>query len=131
MTCCKPSKSEADRRSCAAAMCHTCLRAKRRWRGPRGVESVECRVSGKRVLLHIMNEPCPLGKHPDKDGVIRWAWAKWVGPPMPLRWILWAFTPNHRPPSWYAGCGCLVRLRALTARIFGQTGVSHGTVPGQ
>lgn len=45
-------------------------------------------------------------------GIVEWAGFEWHGVPYPLRWWLWATRPAHPKPSSFAGCGCLVELKA-------------------
>lgn len=106
-------KEQGDRIPTAAALCHVCPRAEHdpvnAW--VRG--AVVCSIDGVPVLNHVMLSSCPLGKHPDGSGITRWLGIRWFGLPYPLRVILWAFHPKHRPVSWWKACGCsVVGLRA-------------------
>jgi hypothetical protein len=113
-----PGGLEATR----AGQCHVCIWAEHDGADPWGLGAVACTISGRPVPEHVMGRPCPKGKHPDPTGVTTWLGVRWYGVPYPIRLWLWATHPNHRKPSWFGGCGCVVRLKQLwsrTARIIG------------
>lgn len=56
---------------------------------------------------------CPKGWH-TRDGKVRWKWFLWWGVPAPRRVVLSVQGVKLREPL--PGCGCLVRLKALTDR---------------
>lgn len=95
----------------AAIMCGAC---------PRRVGFVSCSVDGKPLL----SRPCPLGKHPDTQGRVRWLWIRWYGVPAPLRWHGLAGLYSHTlgigaNVDWRAlpGCGCVVWLKDRWVRL--------------
>ena len=54
-----------------------------------------------------------MGRHPDREGRIRWAGADWLGVPEPIRWrLVWAL---GREPRGLVGCGCLAAVKASWA----------------
>lgn len=90
-------------------MCDTCLRGA----GPRG-RVVGCGHAGEPVILYISGRVvCPWGKHPRKDGTIRWLGVRWHGVPYPLRLVVWARARTHPRPSSFGGCGCVVELKSV------------------
>lgn len=96
-----------------AALCATCIRGARR-----GGRTVGCGHAGEPVMLYMSAaRPCPLGKHPDRRGVTRWAFLAWHGVPMPLRWWLWLRAPSHPRPSTFGACGCVVALKRVSDAI--------------
>lgn len=101
----------------SAAMCGACQSLDR-------PGMVVCTIDGKPSL----SRPCPIGKHADKDGVVRWAGLEWHGMPYPIRlvyrwsWLRWLTgvrnprLANLKPE----GCGCCVGLKdAVGAKIGG------------
>jgi hypothetical protein len=93
-----------------AALCQTCTHAARDNRhGATG-----CRISGRSIVaLSVSADACPVGRHPDGSGIVRWMGMRWIGVPEPLRWrLVWAL---GREPRGLVGCGCLARLKASRA----------------
>jgi hypothetical protein len=110
MPCGCSTNAEPDLTATRAAMCQTCPMAQREASG----SAVACLVLGKPVV-HLVGgvEACPVGRHPDQVGVVRWAGARWLGVPEPLRWrLVWAL---GREPRGLVGCGCLASLKASWA----------------
>lgn len=93
-----------------AAMCQTCPKAKR----GRAGAAIACTLNGKAVeSIVTMGHPCPLGRHPDADGRVRWLGADWLGVPEPIRWrLVWDL---GREPRGLVGCGCLAAVKASWA----------------
>lgn len=87
-------------------MCQACPFAERL---PSG-SAITCTISGRSILAAVnVEDACPVGRHPDREGRVRWAGAEWLGVPEPLRWkLLWAL---QRDARGLIGCGCLVRLK--------------------
>lgn len=101
--CHKPaSLSTADK----AAMCQTCPRSIKSAAG----SAITCTVLGRPIVEVVtIGMPCPTGRHPDADGVVRWAGVRWFGVPEPLRWaIVWAL---GREPRGLSGCGCIAAVK--------------------
>ena len=110
-----------------ALMCLTC-----RERGD------VCGVDGVSIRLRILGKecaPCPLGRHPDKDGLVLWRDCEWVGPPFIHRWLIrrrWfrrlvGGGKNLTGPM--AGCGCYAPLkRWWESYTSAHKGGSHGDV---
>jgi len=112
---CTGTNSACSRKAAKAAMCETCLfgtGGQTRY-GP-GV--VACSIDGKPISV-AMTRPCPRGRHPDADGVIRWAGVRWQGVPMPLRVVLRLWHPRHPRLRRWDGCGCVVILKRGTETI--------------
>lgn len=85
-----------------AGMCQTCPRARYTARG----SAVLCLVDGKPVVSRCHAGGCPIGRHPDERGRVRWMGLLWRGVPWPVRLKL----PAHiRLP----GCGCVDSLKRL------------------
>jgi hypothetical protein len=100
----------ADLTASRAAMCQTCRHAKRTATG----SAVACKINGREVIA-LAHEPesCPLGRHPDGEGRVRWLGAEWHGVPEPIRWrLVWAL---GREPRGLVGCGCLAAVKASWA----------------
>lgn len=91
-------------------MCQTCPHAERSASG----SAVACTLNGTPIvaLVHRL-AACPVGRHPDEAGLVRWAGARWLGVPEPLRWVLLA--QLGRDARGLVGCGCLARLKASRA----------------
>jgi len=87
-------------------MCQTCPKAIRSARG----SAIACTLNGKAVeSIVTMGHPCPLGRHPDADGRVRWLGLEWLGVPEPLRWrLVWAL---GREPRGLVGCGCVAAIK--------------------
>ena len=93
-----------------AALCQTCRHAMRDDR--RG--AVACRLSGRKIVsLVVSAHACPIGRHPDDDGIVRWMGLRWMGVPEPLRWrLVWML---RREPRGLHGCGCVAAIKASRA----------------
>ena len=75
-----------------------------------------CAKSMMPLESHIQGRPCPLGKHPDANGWIRWLGVRWIGLPMPVRWWLSLVNWNR----FYIdtpGCGCALWLKRLWIKV--------------
>lgn len=105
MTCGCQTK-HVDFTATRAAMCQTCHAATRNARG----SAVACTIHGKSIIsVADASNACPIGRHPNANGRVRWMGAEWHGVPEPLRWkLLWAL---QRDARGLIGCGCLVRLK--------------------
>lgn len=110
--------------STRAAMCHTCIWAEHDPIDPWGVGAVSCTINGESIQHNVMAGTCEKNKYPDSFGRTRWLGILWWGVPFPIRVWLWATHPNHRRPSWFAGCGCIVRLKAFWTMIRGKEQVN-------
>lgn len=114
-----------------ALLCHFCLWAEHdggMWSGT----AVTCTVSGKPVELHIASckPSCPKNKH-WKDGIVRFAWMRWMGHVYPLAWLMRRQFTGPLP-----ACGCMVWAKMLWLKIrhkLARTnkGTSHGSVQPQ
>ncbi len=88
--------------------------------GPCAGDSQVCRYDAQPVSVHIMGHPCPAGKHPGADGLVRWMGIRWRGQPWPLR--IWLWTTRYNDRDWDAFkvkiplCGCIDRLKSLWER---------------
>lgn len=91
----------------AVAMCLVC---------PNRDGPIQCTIDGRPAI----GRRCPLGRHPDEGGVIRWAGLEWYGVPYPVRWAIrrrWfrrlvgggASIASASLP----GCGCYKPLKDL------------------
>lgn len=89
-------KASADRRRTDAGMCAAC-----KWSTPE-----RCTLDGERFRRTVrpIGKPCPLGRHSDAEGKVRWLGLRWYGVPAPLRWF------KLRGRRW-PGCGCIVPLK--------------------
>lgn len=103
-------KSNQDRRRTAAAMCVACPRS--------GIiQGVRiCTESGRTTISHTDAQDCPIGRHPDKAGIVRWRWLRWYGVPMPLRWKI-----KDRLTKPLPGCGCVKPIKDLWLRLRGSS----------
>lgn len=100
--CSKPLSFDSGNR---AAMCQTCPQSIKHHNS-----AVECSVLGQPLskIMHSANA-CPLGRHPDANGVVVWRGMRWLGVPEPLRWRLtWDL---KREPRNLDGCGCIKALK--------------------
>lgn len=90
-------------------MCQTCPFAERL---PSG-SAITCTISGRSILAAVnVEDACPVGRHPDRDGRVRWLGAEWHGVPEPIRWrLVWML---GREPRGLVGCGCVAALKAST-----------------
>lgn len=109
---CKGPNSACSRLVTKTAMCETCPAGTL---GPsrygRGV--VACSIDGKPIAKAI-TRACPRGRHPDAEGIVRWAGIRWFGVPMPLRVKLRLWHPRHPRLRRWDGCGCVVILKRGT-----------------
>jgi hypothetical protein len=110
MACGCSNTSAADLRPTRAAMCQACPFAERL---PSG-SAITCTISGRSILAAVhVEDACPMGRHPDRDGRVRWAGADWLGVPEPIRWrLVWDL---GREPQGLVGCGCLAAVKASWA----------------
>ena len=113
MTCgcsTNPAPTHGQPMAAKAAMCQTCPHADRNARGDaRGCGLLRLGIVDVTTSLTA----CPIGRHPDANGRIRWLGVEWLGVPEPIRWrLVWAL---GREPLGLAGCGCLARLKASRA----------------
>lgn len=90
----------------AAAMCALCRHG--------GPHAERCRVDEAAVIVRINSRSCPLGRHPDNDGLVRWAGLRWRGVPYPLRRRAARFTRTGRLP----GCGCLDAPKRIVENLW-------------
>ncbi len=121
MTCpsCQQTRPDAaDIRRARALLCQVCIYAEHDSGGPWDGQAVTCTISGKPVTAHIMScaPSCPKGKHPDKDGIVKFAWVKWYGVPRFLRWLLAGRLTGSVP-----GCGCCKWAKDKWLRLTGRT----------
>lgn len=107
---CNCNTLAADLRPTRAAMCQACPLADR---SPGG-SAVMCTVQGRSIVSIVHHEDaCPMGRHPDREGRVRWAGADWLGVPEPIRWrLVWDL---GREPRGLVGCGCLAAVKASRA----------------
>lgn len=96
-----------------AAMCCMCVHAEHDgsfWsRGPE-----RCGITGRDALDMAARGVCPRRKYPEGDRrVTRWALMRWYGVPYPVRLVVWIVGANHRPPSAWRECGCIVWAKDL------------------
>ena len=89
-----------------AAMCQTCPNAQRNKLGG----ATRCKIDGKSIVyLTTRENVCPIGRHPDAAGRVRWLGVEWLGVPEPLRWLLtWQL---KREPRNLDGCGCIKAVK--------------------
>ena len=133
---CKSSKPDLVTRT-RAAMCHVCPHAIKttvpeiQFVGFRGwwMRWIATPVRAARCTKHPGHVPkvgdkipitvntCPIGRHPDREGIVRWLGVRWYGVPMPIRVRLMIFARQHRSPRYYDGCGCVVRLKDWWSRL--------------
>lgn len=106
MTCGCQTK-HVDFTATRAAMCQTCRAATRNARG----SAVTCTIHGKSIIsVADASNACPLNRHPNREGRIRWLGLEWLGAPEPIRWrLVWAL---GREPRGLVGCGCVAALKA-------------------
>jgi len=67
------------------------------------------------VRLTYDGHPCPLGVHPDPDGIVRWFGLRWYGVPYPVR-LAMVYDGQIKRAKDLPGCGCIVALKQLTER---------------
>lgn len=113
-SCANKSPEAAQIRRARAILCHFCPYVEHTSDGPWTGVGVACTVSGKPVDHHIQSchPTCPVGKHPDPAGLVRFAWIRWYGVPRFLRWAL-----AYRLTGAVPGCGCIYRLKNLWLRL--------------
>lgn len=95
-----------------ALLCQCCMWAEHDggvWNGT----AVLCTVSGRPVEVHIASckPSCPKGKHWD-NGVVRWAWMRWMGHVYPLAVLMRRQLSGPLPL-----CGCHYVAKTLWLRI--------------
>lgn len=84
-------------------------------------ESNRCPYDSQLVSIHILGHPCPAGKHPGIDGLVRWMGMKWRGQPWPLR--VWLWTTRYNDRDWpvfkgkFPGCGCIDLFKTWWERL--------------
>lgn len=113
-----------------ALMCQVCpeaIHAEGDFWGLRGGGAVICTVSGRLVRDHVQTcaPSCPLERHPDHSGIVRWLGVRWLGVPAPIRWAMFWWLKGP-----LAGCGCSVfwKSRWVRFRAIVRTnkGAEHG-----
>lgn len=87
-------------------MCFGCEHADRK-----GLTVLSC--EGVPIVHRITAGQCPLNRHPDPAGVVKWAGIRWLGVPYPLRLWAWLMHPKHPRPSSIRQCGCIKPLKEL------------------
>lgn len=92
MTC--RCQGQLDLRRTRAAMCVAC---------PRARAYVICSVDGRATRGRAL---CPLGRFPDRLGLVRWLGLRWRGVPWPLRVLDDDLAGVSLP-----GCGCVDALK--------------------
>lgn len=99
-----------------AAMCVGCKGAKD---GPR---TVVCSVGGRPLAAYIAGAAaCPLGRHADAKGRVKWLGARWIGCPKPRRWwLVWKGLMSKAEAALLPECGCVAALKAVWTRVFGR-----------
>lgn len=101
----EPRQAERER----GAMCHLCPMAERDTLEPWAIGAVRCTISGLQIQEHtVAAAPCPLGMHPDAQGLVRWAWLIWYGVPDPIRLAL-----ANRLTGPLPGCGCVKYIKDI------------------
>ena len=70
-----------------------------------------CSLDPKPAIVRVTLRSCPIGRHPDDQGRVRWWGVTWRGVPAFLRPLL--------PKPDQALCGCVDRLKGWTERIHG------------
>lgn len=113
-----PPRAAATREIEAASMCAAC--------GHLATNYAVCTIDGRPAL----SRPCPIGRHPDDRGRIRWPINsrifEWLGVPKPIRAtaavrarISGIGANVSRLPL--PGCGCSAVLVRLAAAIYGKS----------
>jgi hypothetical protein len=93
-----PGRSPAHAMACGA-MCVLCVG------GRRGA----CPATGRDALAMAVEGSCPLGRHPDGRGIVRWQGTEWMGVPAVIRWAWPVLRRLHGLPALSGplpGCGC-------------------------
>lgn len=93
------------------AICRAC---------PHNMENRFCNKA-EQPLLHIVTGTlkidCPLGKHPDKDGKVKYIGLTFNGVPDPIRRLVDREAETKNAKSWvrfFKGCGCLSAIKEKT-----------------
>lgn len=104
MTCGSCQASQQSTRA-KSVICHLCIYAERDPVSPWVNGAISCSIDGKPIESHVMATvpTCPMGKHPDAAGLVRWLGILWFGVPAPMRWVLRSRLTGPLP-----GCGCTV-----------------------
>lgn len=110
--CQRAQNRQRAREAASAAACAVC-------RFSASVDPSECSygLEGVQVALRVKGQNCPLNRFPDSDGIVRFWKCRWFGVPMPVRLWLALRHPKHPSVESWAGCGCLVRVKAYLARL--------------
>jgi hypothetical protein len=88
-----------------AAMCGLCIGGTR---GP-------CPETGRDAAEMVRDGGCPLGRHPDGRGIVRWQGTEWLGVPAVIRWAWPVLRRLHGLPALTGplpGCGCHAASKA-------------------
>jgi hypothetical protein len=94
-------------RRTAKVMCMHCPHYERDRAPWRCMADPELRPRDTIIELTVHGQPsCPLGRHPDHAGLVRWMGTAWIGVPEPLRWR--HMLTVKREPPW---CGCIANLK--------------------
>jgi hypothetical protein len=83
-----------------SAMCLLC---------PGGGRTGACAETGETVEHMVRHGGCPLGRHPDAAGIVRWQGMEWMGVPAVIRWAWPVLRRLHGLPALTGplpGCGC-------------------------
>lgn len=73
---------------------------------------------GVPVELRILSSGCPVNKFKlGEDTHYRWG-LKWAGAPFPTRVMAKFFHPLHPDISLASGCGCIIRLKGWTTKLW-------------
>jgi hypothetical protein len=78
-----------------------------------------CRLTGKGRRHMATAGGCPIGRHPDEGGVVRWLETDWLGVPAPVRWTWWLARRWLGLPALTGplpGCGCHRALKDIWDR---------------
>lgn len=112
-TCMNARPDAAEIRRARSIICHWCIYAEHDT-GPWDGTAVTCTVDGLSVETHCTScrPSCPVGKHPDLNGMVRFMGIEWYGVPAFLRWLL-VFKLTGNVP----GCGCVRVLKDLWLRF--------------
>jgi hypothetical protein len=105
-------------------MCQTCIYARR----DAGMNVASCahpRLAHVNLTVHQRRAVawCPRGRWPQYGGTqagnVTWAWMRWRGVPMPIRWIssakglLLKIIGRSKVNVQLEGCGCVHRLKLV------------------
>ena len=107
---CRETVPQIDRVADRAAMCQTCRHARRASNG----SAIACTITSRDIGSIVVDRAsCPIARHPDDDGIVRWMGLRWMGVPEPLRWrLVWML---RREPRGLRGCGCVAAIKASRA----------------